>query len=156
MFERRVLTSAVLCALLLIGASVCAAQGQSVDQAIDTLIGTRTIHEVAISPDGTRVAWSVALLDRKNAPTNNAAIYIKSLRGDAAPSRVTAGGGDFDEEDFAWSPDGSRIAFLSDKGSPGQLQLYVADIARGGGVRKLTSLTGLLATPQWSPDGSRI
>jgi dipeptidyl aminopeptidase/acylaminoacyl peptidase len=152
MFERRILAAA-LCALL---ASVaCAAQGLSVGQAVDTLLATRTIHEVAISPDGSKVAWSVALLDRNNTPSANAAIYVKSTNGAGATSRVTAGGGDFDEHGIAWSPDGTRLAFLSDKDKPGQLQLYVADVARGA-VKKLTNLNGLLATPKWSPDGSRV
>ena len=38
---------------------------------------------------------------------------------------------------------------------PGQLQLYVAPAA-GGAARKLTSLKGYLATPQWSPDGRTV
>ncbi|HST53828.1 MAG TPA: S9 family peptidase [Pyrinomonadaceae bacterium] len=154
MFGRRVLTSATLCASVLFASVVCAAQTQSLNQAIDTLMRTRTIHEVAISPDGSRVAWSVALLDKENMPGGDAAIYVESTNGKGTPSRVTAGG-DSDEEDFAWSPDGTRIAFLSDKDGPGQLQLYVADIARGD-ARKLTNLVGLLSTPQWSPDGSRV
>jgi len=156
MFGRRVLTSAALCALILFAPVVCFAQGRSLNQAIDTLMRTRTIHQVAISPDGSRVAWSVALLERNGVPSGNSAIFFKSLRGNAAPVHITAGGVNLDEEDFAWSPDGARLAFLSDKGSPGQLQLYIADLARGGDARKLTSLTGLLATPQWSPDGTRV
>jgi dipeptidyl aminopeptidase/acylaminoacyl peptidase len=153
MFGRRILAAALCVTLACV---VCAAQGLSVGQAVDTLLATRTINEVAISPDGSRVAWSVSLLDRNNTPSGNAAIYVRPAGGAGAATRVTAGGGDFDERGIAWSPDGSRLAFLSDKDKPGQLQLYVADIARGRGVKKLTSLTGLLATPQWSPDGTRV
>jgi dipeptidyl aminopeptidase/acylaminoacyl peptidase len=131
-------------------------QSMSVDQAIDTLVATRAFSEVAISPDGAKVAWSVATLDRNNTPTGNSAIYVAASRG-GAESRISAGDGaaDYAEHDIAWSPDGNRLAFLSDKGSPGQLQLYVADAGRGG-ARKLTALVGLLATPQWSPDGKAI
>jgi dipeptidyl aminopeptidase/acylaminoacyl peptidase len=129
----------------------------SVDQAIDTLIATRIIKEVAISPDGARVAWSVALLDKNNAPTDGSAVYVAGLKEPAAQARVTAGNGtaDYEEHDIAWSPDGTRLAFLSDKDTAGQLQLYVAEVGHGV-VRKLTGLTGLLAAPQWSPDGKAI
>ncbi|HEV2117493.1 MAG TPA: prolyl oligopeptidase family serine peptidase, partial [Terriglobales bacterium] len=37
----------------------------------------------------------------------------------------------------------------------GQAELYVGD-ASGGGVRKMTEVTGYLATPSWSPDGKTI
>jgi len=55
--------------------------------------------------------------------------------------------------DAAWSPDGSRIAFVSDRDGP--LDLYVMD-AEGGGVRRLTRDAGADARPSWSPDGTRI
>ncbi|MDT7541873.1 MAG: hypothetical protein QOE33_1777 [Acidobacteriota bacterium] len=157
------LLSMVLGALLVCGAWLNARGAQpsmSVDQAIDTLVATRAINETVISPDGTKVAWSVATLDRSNTPTGNSAIYVVGLRESGAESRISAGDGaaDFAEHDIAWSPDGHRLAFLSDKDSPGQLQLYVADVGRGGrmSARKLTALVGLLATPQWSPDGKSL
>ena len=55
----------------------------------------------------------------------------------------------------AWSPDGRRLAFLSDADKPGQLELYTVS-AGGGTPKKLTELTGFLAEPRWSPDGSTI
>src|ERR1051326_4082832 len=59
------------------------------------------------------------------------------------------------ERGLAWSPDSSRLAFLSDCAKGGQLQLYTV-AASGGAPRKLTSLTGYLAHPRWSPDGKSI
>ena len=54
----------------------------------------------------------------------------------------------------AWSPDGSRIAFISDRN--GRRALYVMD-ADGSGVRQLTDEPLRSAdAPAWSPDGSRI
>ena len=38
---------------------------------------------------------------------------------------------------------------------PGQFQVYLA-AAEGGEVRRLTTVTGLLADPRWSPDGARL
>jgi len=54
-----------------------------------------------------------------------------------------------------WSPDSSRIAFLSDRDKKGQMQLYAAP-STGGLAHKLTNLIGYLTDPQWSPNGSQI
>src|SRR5256714_7865079 len=138
--------------------AVRAARQSAVERAVDSLIGVRTFHEVAVSPDGSKVAWSESLLGRDKAPTGNYAVYVADWRSpSAAPKRLTAGAGtnNYAEHDIAWSPDSTRIAFLSDRDKPGQLELYVADAA-GGRARKLTDLKGYLSTPGWSPDGRRL
>ena len=50
------------------------------------------------------------------------------------------------------SPDGTRIAFDSDR--DGERAVYVAD-ADGGDVRRITG-DGFAAIPSWSPDGRTI
>ena len=53
-----------------------------------------------------------------------------------------------------FSPDGRRIAFVSDRG--GSKELWVAD-ASGSNALKLTSYGGpIVAAPSWSPDGTEI
>jgi len=122
---------------------------------ISSLAGTQTYGEVAISPDGTRVAWSQPLRDSSGAATWNTAIYVAEVANPSAKRRITAGsaGSDYAERDLAWSPDGKRLAFLSNVS--GQAELYVAN-ASGGAARKLTEVTGYLAAPSWSPDGRSI
>ena len=153
------------CALAHVSGRAGFRQQPSVERAIETLIATRNFREVAVSPDGRRVAWVVALLGADKAPTGKYAVYVSDLKTpNAEPRRVTAGpGGDYAEHDISWSPDSARLAFLSDREKPGQLELYVADVpgdasarARGGAARKLTSLTGFLSGPQWSPDGQAL
>ncbi|HEX7123597.1 MAG TPA: amidohydrolase family protein, partial [Gemmatimonadaceae bacterium] len=54
----------------------------------------------------------------------------------------------------AWSPDGTRIAWASDRG--GQLlDLWIHDL-RTGEQRRLTRLPTSAMGPAWSPDGRRI
>ncbi|MCB2154182.1 right-handed parallel beta-helix repeat-containing protein [bacterium] len=52
-----------------------------------------------------------------------------------------------------WSPDGSRIAFDSDRGGNRDVWLMNAD---GTGPTKLTDGTGSNHSPAWSPDGQSI
>jgi Tol biopolymer transport system component len=53
----------------------------------------------------------------------------------------------------SWSPDGSRLAFSSNR--DGDWDIYVMN-ADGSRVRQLVDSPGLDDKPQWSPDGSRI
>ena len=53
----------------------------------------------------------------------------------------------------SWSPDGSRLAFVSSRS--GDEEIYVAR-ADGSGVKRLTRLRGPDLSPAWSSDGSRL
>ena len=66
--------------------------------------------------------------------------------GGGTPRRLTGGPADVAP---AWSPDGSRLAFLRD----GQLHVLAAD---GGEPEKVTDLPLGAGAPVWSPDGERI
>ena len=60
----------------------------------------------------------------------------------------------------AWSPDGTRLVFASDRRRPGVQELYVLDVS-GGTTRRLTRTTsapGFVSdfAPAWSPDGRTI
>jgi hypothetical protein len=72
---------------------------------------------------------------------------------DARTRRVTnlTNAPDSDEWGPAWSPDGTRIAFSSDR--EGLPQIYVMD-ADGSHLERLSDVEG--EYPSWSPDGSTI
>jgi dipeptidyl aminopeptidase/acylaminoacyl peptidase len=107
---------------------------------LDDLAATRSFEEVAISPDGHRVAWVEKLID-KGRDTGKAAVFVAAVDGSRPPARIAEG------RHIAWSHDGKRLAYL-DK------QLYVATI--GGAVKKLTNLTGYMTDPAWAPDDTRL
>jgi dipeptidyl aminopeptidase/acylaminoacyl peptidase len=127
------------------------------DDAMHAMFAVRAFQQAAISPDGKNVAWVESLPGPGNAPSSNSAIYIASTNPGAVARRITAGDGKAarEEHDLAWSADNQRIAFLSDAGSPGQLQLFVV-AASGGAAKQLTHLKGFLSAPGWSPDGKTI
>ncbi len=56
-------------------------------------------------------------------------------------------------EDPAWSPDGTKLAFTSLRA--GGFRIYVMD-ADGSNLRRLTNSTEDEGHPAWSPDGTRI
>lgn len=58
-----------------------------------------------------------------------------------------------DETYPAWSPDGTRIAFISDR--DGQHEIYAMN-SQGGDGRRLTHDSGIHLDPAWSPDGTKI
>ncbi len=66
------------------------------------------------------------------------------------PQQLTRGPADGSP---AWSPDGSRIAFL--RAQDGPPQLWLLPVA-GGEPEQLTTLPMGAGAPVWSPDGSRI
>lgn len=114
----------------------------------------RSFDQVAISPDGARVAW-VQDAANANGEGDGTAIYVQELNS-SKPRRITAGTDtSLSEDNVAWAPDGKRIAFLSDAEDHTHSQLYVSDVERPA-ARKLTALTGALDDPSWSPDGKTV
>ena len=138
---------------LLLG-SICLAQKPDprIGRILNDLSSTRSFEEVAISPDGRRVAWVEELIENGK-DTGKSAIFVKDLKAGAA-ARISAKPA-ASERNLAWSPDSSQIAFLSDRDHPGQMQLHVISW-NGQRARKLTSFKGYLTDPRWSPDGTRI
>lgn len=108
------------------------------DIRIDTSEGTWM--NLDVSPDGRTIAFDL-LGD----------IYVMPISG-GTPRRLTSGLA-FDMQP-RFSPDGSRIAFTSDRGGGDNIWVMGGD---GTGVRQVTNETfQLLNGPTWSPDGRFI
>ncbi len=118
----------------------------------------RTFTQVAISPDGSQVAWVEPTAGLGIQPSAGTAIYVQDLKSaDSKPRRIpaTRESTTITDDNIAWSPDSKRLAFLSDAESAGQSELCLADVDSGM-ANKLTSLSGFLANPRWSPDGKAL
>ena len=82
---------------------------------VKTLRSAHRFDETEISPDGTHVAWVETLAGRDAAPNGNTVMYVKDLKANSAPIRVTAGvaGAFHAEGTIAWSNDSRHFAFIS-------------------------------------------
>jgi dipeptidyl aminopeptidase/acylaminoacyl peptidase len=111
----------------------------------------RWADDPRLSPDGRTAAFVVWSTDRE---TNDyaASIWVVAVDGAAQPRRLTRG----KKQDVAprWSPDGSRLAFASNRDSKAK-QLYVLPV-EGGEPLQLTELNEDVTEVVWSPDGTRI
>src|SRR5207245_6274252 len=127
----------------------------SVDSVFDSLQRTRGFRGVAISADGTRVAWAERVNNREG--TERLSVVFLADIASPAPRRVTAGrdGKNHREHGMAFSPDGKSLAFLSDVEKERQLQIYVAPVS-GGPARQITKIFGQVSALKWSADGKAI
>ena len=109
------------------------------------------VADPRVSPDGTTVAYVVWGVDEK-ANDYRGAVWLAALDGSAEPRQFTAGAKR--DADPRWSPDGSTLAFTSNRDGD-VMQLYVVPVA-GGEARKLTDSREDVTHPAWSPDGGNI
>jgi Tol biopolymer transport system component len=113
------------------------------------------------SPDGARLAY-VADVDMDG--TLDLHTALPDGTGDVIVSGPMVAGGDVgwytgNGLSFAWSPDGSRIAYYADQTTDGQVELFTSPAAGGGNIKVSTPLPGkslVSGVFLWSPDGSRL
>ncbi|APR79195.1 Acylamino-acid-releasing enzyme [Minicystis rosea] len=107
------------------------------------------VGEPNVSPDGTRMVFTVSRQDLK-AGEGWSEIWIADIDGSHARALTTAKKYDLDP---SFSPDGQTLLFVSNRS--GSLQLWTMPVA-GGEPKALTSFAPGLESPVWAPDGKRI
>ncbi len=104
------------------------------------------------SPDSGRAAFDESVPDATGSVTNR--IVVAGF-GDGS-KQVFLGNQAGHESEPAWSPDGTRLAFIRQDGSTPATSLWVANID-GSGLTRLLGGDGLSCElPAWSPDGTTL
>ncbi|HEX2421819.1 MAG TPA: hypothetical protein VHN56_01520, partial [Actinomycetota bacterium] len=116
---------------------------------VDDLLNVRTPADIAIGPDG-NVVFSV------HATVSERGVSIPSdlwsLGIDGRVTRLTDG--DWGDRSPVWSPDGSRLGFLSDRRLRGHHLPYTMIL--GGEPELAATFRGSAEQLLWSSDGSRL
>lgn len=115
------------------------------------IVGQKRPSFPQISPDGERILYTVRQISK---PTEHPESVIWSVPfREGEPLQFSSGVAADDEP--RWSPDGTRIAFLSDRSERGKQAVYVMPAAGGEAVRAFDK-DGDMESLTWSPDGSRL
>src|SRR5476649_1005854 len=158
MFKRSHLSTSLLLAACWLPSAFAAPA--SVDPRIEQLLGqlgkVRSVEAVAISPDGTQLAW-VTQHDGKSA------IEVAAADGSHAHSVSAASKpGTCAESGVAWAPDSHHLAFVSDCGNDPtstkvmQNDIYLADTTGNSKPTRLAELKGFARALQWTTDGKSL
>jgi dipeptidyl aminopeptidase/acylaminoacyl peptidase len=123
---------------------------------VDDLMRLRSISDVKISPDGSRVAYVVSQPSFEK-DEHETVLYVVSTTG-GEPVRLTHSTRIFNRPRpnprLRWSPDGSRLSFVAFVNE--QPQVVALDMKGGGDLKTLTTAPQGVGEYEWSPDGSRL
>ena len=110
------------------------------------------VSDPQISPDGEWVAYTVSTPDSAK-DKRQSDVWMTRWDGSA---HVQLTNSNESENTPRWSPDGRRIAFLSSRGDPRDVdQVWVLDRA-GGEAQRVSNLPGGVSDLAWAPDGRRM
>jgi dipeptidyl aminopeptidase/acylaminoacyl peptidase/CubicO group peptidase (beta-lactamase class C family) len=115
---------------------------------IEDLTEFAVSEQPALSPDGRQLVYVLRTSDLTADRAEHALWRVAPTGGEAR--QLTRGNADLSP---AWSPDGTRIAFLRAQDGPPQVWVLPVD---GGEPEQLTTLPLGAGAPTWSPDGERI
>ncbi len=115
-------------------------RGASPAPAVERLRLSDQIQELALAPDGKKVAFVV-----------RGEIFAASATDGGEATRVT--NSPANDNQIAWSPDSRRLAYASAR--DGAAHLYLYDFANGAETQ-LTNTTQADAVPSFSPDGKLL
>jgi dipeptidyl aminopeptidase/acylaminoacyl peptidase len=134
-----------------LAAQTAPTQGGKAAPGVDDILSLKRVAAPEISPDGRSVAYTV----RETNWDDNAyetEIWLADASGTAtSPRQLT--NSKKSSLSPAWSPDGSRVAFVSDRTD--KRQIYVIN-PQGGEAELLTSAEEGVTSFAWSPDGRTI
>ena len=132
--------------------AVCApAQKKGLDA--ESLFEMESVSNPAISPDGKAIVFSRGFVDKLKDQQRSNLWMITGWSDPAGAKLRELTAGPWRDSSPVWSPDGKRIAFLSDRDGTRQIHVMWVD------TREVAQLTRVEKAPsqiRWSPDGRKI
>jgi len=114
---------------------------------VDHYLDYETVADPQISPDGRQIVYTRRWVNGMEDKWESA-LWIMNADGSRNRFLVKGSGA-------AWSPDGTRIAYLAD-GEPKGPQVFVRWMDAEGGTSQITRLTDAPQDLRWSPDGKSL
>ncbi|UCC44160.1 MAG: S9 family peptidase [Candidatus Zixiibacteriota bacterium] len=114
----------------------------------------RSVGEVAISPNGDYIAYTLSVPRNPFAEEDGSAWKELHLVGPDGKSHpyVT---GEVKVGTIKWTPDGTEISYLAERGDDTTKVLYVIPLA-GGESRKVIEFPTSISSYSWAPDGRQV
>jgi dipeptidyl aminopeptidase/acylaminoacyl peptidase len=149
MFSRLRITVGVLLGLAVLAAPLSAQVPDVPGPSFKDVLSLADIGGVAISPDGSAIAYTVTSTDWEG---NRYDTEIWLVRDGHEPFQLTRTDNGSSSSP-QWSPDGKWLAFAADRGDKRQIHLININ---GGEAWALTKAGEGVGGFQWAPDGTRI
>jgi dipeptidyl aminopeptidase/acylaminoacyl peptidase len=108
------------------------------------------VTDLVTTPDASRIVVTGSVYDELDGLPRTAVYEVR----DGALRALTSGGGSAKAARLA--PDGSALAFLSDRATTDVFQLYLLSDGQLGEARPAPVVPGTVEYLAWSPDGTRI
>jgi len=134
---------------LLLGAAAASSADPQKILTTDTIWDWRTVGDPQISPDGKAVVYTLGWNDRMNDASYNNLWWVAV---DGKQHRPLTQGA-YRDTAPRWSPDGGRLAYLSNRGGKTQIHVRWMDTGQEAKITDLEQPPGNFA---WSPDGHWI
>ena len=130
-----------------------AKNGRKLLTALD-LMKVAGVSAPRISPNGTRVAYTVSetKMDKEKEWKSVSHVWVVTMAG-GKPHQYTRGEKSATAPE--WSPDGTLLAFLSDREKDGERQVWMM-LADGGEAWAVTTHKGGVSGFRFSPDGKQL
>lgn len=114
---------------------------------LDQYLEWETVQGPRLSPDGKQVIYTRRWIDKINDRWESS-LWMMNI--DGSKNRALTAGSDVE-----WSPDGTRIAYIT-RGEPNGSQIFVRWMDAEGSISQITRLTQAPSNLQWSPDSKSI